>query len=350
MIATWTGMNGIQDVLLTHGSASQLFLLFQLPGEGTAPRGGVIESVRSNPRPIRIGAFQGLFNPTALAAGGDAAGHAPNRIFVLDQGDTCMARANPLTARCDTVGRFNLGITHLEYYWRVHEFDLTGTSSFGTFTDTTLAFVWGIAADDRGDVYVAGKAIIFLPNPFDPRLQERVFQDRIYRYKRGPLPSGQPDPNMPGSNWHRDPSFAVQQGTGLGTVVEPRGMDWSPTSGPALFVADFGKNWAQKMQDGNVDLGLSAYYRDGDLEGAPQMSSPTDVVVDADGFFYAVDEGNQRVLRYSDTDRAFVQIVNVENNASGLPLQRPVAVAADKDLVYVADRDAGEVIRYRRRP
>jgi DNA-binding beta-propeller fold protein YncE len=104
------------------------------------------------------------------------------------------------------------------------------------------------------------------------------------------------------------------------------------------------------MQDGNVDLGLSAYYRDGDLEGAPQMSSPTDVVVDADGFFYAVDEGNQRVLRYSDTDRAFVQIVNVENNASGLPLQRPVAVAADKDLVYVADRDAGEVIRYRRRP
>ena len=351
MLATWSNMQGIQDLLLTHGSGSQLFLLFQLPGEGTSPRGGVIETARSAPRPIRTDGFQGLFNPTALAAGGEAAGQRPNRIFVLDQGDTCLARQNPITFRCDTTGRFNLGITHPEYYWKVREYDLTGTASYGTFSDTTLAFVWGIAADDRGNVYVSGKAIIYLPNPFDPRLQERVFQDRIYRYHRGALPGGQRDRNiLSDSLWHRDPDFAVLPGTGLGTVVEPRGMDWSPTSGPALFVADFGKNWVQKMADGNENLGQSSYYRDGDLENAPELSNPTDVVVDADGFFYAVDQGNQRVTRYSDTDRTFVQIVNVENNASGLPILRPVAVAADGDLVYIADRDRNEVIRYRRRP
>ena len=350
MIATWTGMSGIQDLLLTHGSGSQLYLLFQRLNSGTSPRGEVFEVARSTPRPIRAGTFQGLFNPVALCAGGDVEGRALNRVFVLDQGDTCLARENPATSSCDTTGGWNTRITHLEYYWRVHEFDLTGAVSHGTFTDTSLAFVYGIAADDRGNVYVSGKAIIFIPNPFEPRLKERLFQDRVYRYRRGPRPGGGSDPNMPGSNWHRDQTFEILQGTGVGTVVDPRGMDWTSTSGPALFVADFGKNWVQKMPDGNVDLGPAAYYRDGDVLNAPQLSGATDVYADTDGFFYVVDEGNRRVLRYSDTVRSFVQVVNVENNATGQPLLRPVAVAADEDLVYVADHDAGEIIRYRRRP
>lgn len=354
MIATWSGKQGIQDLLLTHGSGSQLYLLFQNDGAGPGPRGSVVQVARTTGQPIETGTFPGLFNPAALTAGGDA---AVNRVFVLDQGDTCLARQHPTSGACnDTTGRFNMRITRLEYYWRVHEFDLTGRHPAGAgtgangFTDTTLAYVWGVAADDRGNVYVAGKAIIYLPNPFEPRLTERVFQDRIYCYRRGPRPGGGADPNLPGSNWHRTSDYIVLQGTGLGTVVEPRGMDWSRTSGPALFVADFGKNWIQKMQDNTEDLGGSAYYRDSDLMDAPALSNPVDVATDADGFFYAVDQGNARVLRYSDAERNFVQVVNVENNESGLPLRNPVAVAADEDLVYIADREAGEVIRYRKRP
>jgi hypothetical protein len=351
MIATWTGKQGIQDLLLTHGSGSQLFLLFQNAGVGPGPRGSVVQVARTTGLPIETGTFQGLFNPAALSAGGDA---GINRVFVLDQGDTCLARQHPNSGACnDTSGAFNMRITHLEYYWRVHEFDLNGQRPPGAtngFSDTTLAYVWGIAADDRGNVYVAGKAIIYLPNPFEPRLTERVFQDRIYCYRRGPRPGGGADPKLPNSSWHRTDDYIVLQGTGLGTVVEPRGMDWSRTLGPALFVADFGKNWVQKMQDHTADLGGSAYYRDSDLLDAPALSNPVDVSTDADGFFYVVDQGNARVIRYSDTDRSYVQIVNVENNEQGLPLRTPVAVAADEDLVYIADREAGEVIRYRKRP
>ena len=126
-------------------------------------------------------------------------------------------------------------------------------------------------------------------------------------------------------------------------------MQWSRVVGPGLFVADLGKNWVQKMPDGNVDLGESEYYRDEDLDDAPPLGGAVDVSVDQDGFFYVADDGSASVLRYDDNARAFVQRVDVEINAPGLPLVRPVSVAADKDQVYVADRATGQVTRYRRR-
>ena len=45
-------------------------------------------------------AFPGLFNPVALCAGGDGGGSSNSRIYVLDQGDSCIARTNPATGRC----------------------------------------------------------------------------------------------------------------------------------------------------------------------------------------------------------------------------------------------------------
>ena len=126
-------------------------------------------------------------------------------------------------------------------------------------------------------------------------------------------------------------------------------MQWSRKVGPALYVSDLGKNWVQKMRDGNVDLGDAAYYRDEDLQGAPPLGGGVDVSTDDDGFFYVADEGGAQVLRYDDKERAFVQRVDVEVNAPGLPLVRPVAVASDRSQVYVADRATGQVTRYRRR-
>jgi hypothetical protein len=353
VLSTWPGLTDIQDLLLIAGEGSQqLYLLIQHEGgTGTAPRGSVAEYKRTAPTPetVRSGAFQGLFNPTALCAGhGAGPGNVINRVFVLDQGDTCLARENPATGTCDTTGRFNLNVTHPEWFWKVVEFERSGVTSYGSFTDTTVAFVWGVGADNNGNVYVSGRAILYVPNPFEPRLTERVYQDRIYRYQRGPRPTGGPDPNIVGGDWHRDADYAVFEGSGVGTIKDPRGLYWTGF-GPGLFVADFGKNWVQKMRDGNVDLPDDAYYRDEDLQGAPPLSGAIDVCVDVDDFFYVADEGNQRVLRYSDADRLFVQRVDVEFNAPGLPLQGPVAVAANKDEVYVADRTTGVVARYRRR-
>ena len=61
-----------------------------------------------------------------------------------------------------------------------------------------------------------------------------------------------------------------------------------------------------------------------------------------------VDAGNLRVLRY-DPDGNFVQRVDRNPDDVTAPLVRPVAVAADNRQVYVADRGAGQVLRYWRR-
>ena len=151
---------------------------------------------------------------------------------------------------------------------------------------------------------------------------------------------------MPGANWHRDSTWVVEEGSGIGTVVDPRGLFWSGAGGAALYVADYGKNWVQKLSDSAPSTGF--YQLDGGGTGAG-FNGPTDVAVDLQGYVYVVDGGNRRVLRYAP-DASFVQLVNVELDAQGQPLQVPVAVGCDDSLAYVADTQTGKVIRYKRRP
>jgi hypothetical protein len=350
MIATWPNWNGVRDLLLTQGGGSQLFALVNVGGSGLGARGDVREISRSTGAPLGL-PFPGLFSPVALCSGGDGAGSTGNRLFVLDQGDTCLARLNPATGTCDTTGTPPGGrpwgnrITNLDAYWKVVEYDLLGAPK-GTFTDTSFAFVNGIAADRDGHVYVSGVAILLLPTT-DPRVFERVPEHRIYRYLRGPRP-GTPDPHVVG-NWHRDPAFEIRQGTGVGAVIEPRGIYWSDRAGPALFVADLGNFRVEKVRDGNVTLPDNRYYHSLDFPGAPPLTEPLDVTADLAGFFYVADAGGAQVLRYDDAGPGYVQRVDVESNANGLPLARPVAVAADADYAYVADAGRGEIVRYRRR-
>lgn len=340
MLATWTGMDGIADLLLTQGVGTQLFLLFNHGGTGTASRGEVLAYPLSKPTPISGITFPTLFNPVALCSGA-------GKVFVLDQGDTCLARANPADGQCGIQNGWNARVSDLSLYWRVREYGLLGGDTLGTFTDTTMAFVRGVAADDAGNVYVSGSAIILIPDPSDARLLTRSFQYRIYKYSRGPRYPGvvPPDRRMPGSNWHRDTTFAVEEGSGIGTLVDPRGLFWSGVNGSALFGADFGKNWIQKL---SVVQSSTGFYELDVAEGLT-FAAPTDVAVDLAGFVYVVDTGNARVLRF-DPNAAFVQRVDVEANAQGLRLANPIAVAADDSLAYVADADRGQVLRYKRRP
>jgi hypothetical protein len=337
MVATWTGMSGIADILLTQGRGSQLFLLFSNAGAtGPAARGRVKAFARTRPDSIPGIEFPTLFNPVALCSG-------DGKVFVLDQGDTCLARINPSNGRCDSTAGWDNRITDLSKYWRVREYGLLGGDTISTFTDTTLSFVNGIAADEDGNVYVAGVAILIVPDPRSPRLFTRTTQFRVYRYRRGLKPSGDPDFNMPGANWHRDESYVIEEGSGVGSVVDPRGMHWSPAGGRALYVSDTGKNWTQKVAEQG-----SSYQLDGGATGTAFIG-PLDVSVDLSGFVYVADTGNQRVLRYAP-DASFVQRVDVEPDAQGLPLGQPVTVAADDSLVYVGDSQTGKVIRYKRRP
>ena len=151
---------------------------------------------------------------------------------------------------------------------------------------------------------------------------------------------------MPGANWHRDTTWVVRDGTGTGTVQDPRGMFWGPSGGGAVFTADLGKNWVQKLSDADAEHGLLHPRRQA---AGPTLFGPLDVTADLQGFLYLADTGNQRVLRYDGTG-GYIQTVNVELDAFGRSLLSPVAVAADDSLVFVGDAGLGEVIRYKRRP
>jgi len=348
MVATWTGMDGVRDILLTQGAATQLFILFTTSGPDDTcstggpdvPRGDVrlypLKAGSGVPTPIDASYFQPLrtlFNPVALAS-------AQNRLFVLDQGDTCLARNH-------APGPGSGVIQDLRAYWRVREYDLSGGDTLSTFTDTTFAFVSGIAAGPDGAIYVSGVAIYLDTLETDTRIRTRQFASRVYRYVRGPRYAGvtPPDANMPGANWHRDSTWILRNGSGNASVSNPRGLYFSRYLGNSLFIADRGNDQAKQVSVAVPGLGLVQV--DGQSTGA-NFNAPEDVFADLAGFFYVVDRSNRRVLRY-DGAGTFVQRVDVEADAQGQSLLDPVSVAVDDTLAFIADRGRGKVMRYLRR-
>jgi hypothetical protein len=355
-IATWDGMTNIQDILLTPGG--ELFLVFQ---DQLAKTGQVRRYPQSNNVPLST-TFPGLLNPTAICSGN-------NRIFVLDQGDTTAARGDwrtlyptsPDTAclytseydadvnrNIMTVPGFKRPITNISAYWHVHEYGLDG-SPLSSFTDTTFAWVNGVAADASGRVYVSGVIVYGRIDPYNTNVRTLEYRYRIRRYERG---SGDTFvvTDLGGSAWRRDQTYVLLDGTGFGYCKDARGMQWAAPQGPALYFADLGNDQAQRY--GDPVGGPSSFKLDfgGSGPDSMQLSRPLDVAVDSAGYVYVVDAGdeNPRVLRY-DSDGRFVQRVDWNVGEVKRPLVRPVAVAADNRQVYIADRGAAQVLRFRRR-
>jgi hypothetical protein len=350
MLATWKGMDGIRDVMLTRGTGAQLFMLFNHGGTGgpETPRGEVRLYPFTQPVPIGSPFFdplRTLFNPVALAS-------AQYRIFVLDEGDSCMAKYDEVRGTCEADETHNGRPSIVRDYaavWRVREYALTGGDTISTFTDTTVAYVNGIAADDAGNLYVSGIAVVLDTLTTDARIRTRKFISRIYRYSRGPrYPGVVPnDLYMPGANWHRDTTWVALDGTGASSVSDPRGTVWTPILGGALFVADRGNNKAKLI--GTAAPGIGFTKLDGsETPTGTSFNGPQGVGVDAAGCLYVVDRFNRRVLRYT-RDGAYVQDVNVEKNSDGESLLDPVAIGVDDSLAYVADFGRGQVIRFKRR-
>jgi hypothetical protein len=343
--AVWSGQIGIKDLLLIQGNAPQLFLLTNTGGSTTAPRGDIVSVGRfrptGQPPPISDIHFLTLFNPVALCSGGDGVSGRKNRIYVLDAGDTCIARTNS-SGSCEATR-----VVDYAHYWRVREFGLLAGDTISSFSDTTVASVQGVAADETGRVYVSCLAIILKSDPLNPSIRTRLFEWRIYRYLRGSRYPGifPPDPRMPGSNWYRDTTWEVRQpeGAGSGFVDDPRGIDWSPYALGAVYAADHGLDRVQRLSDRQSSTALLS-----PIDGPPflRLSGPEDVAVDLEGFVYVVDANNRRVVRF-DPLGFYVQRVDIEPDSSSL--EQPTCVAADDSLVYVGDAGAGIVVRYKRR-
>ena len=353
MLSTWKGMGGIQDMIITQGQGNQLFVLFNVGGSGpsSVPRGGVFLLPLTNPIPIGSPYFEQLrtlFNPVAIAAG-------TNKLFVLDQGDSCAAKfdASRGTCEADTTPDtpthhpsrnqiFDYGST-----WRVREFGLGGGDTLSTFTDTTVAQPYGIAVDDAGRVYVSCLAVFLDSLQTNKSIRTRKFVSRIYRYVRGERYPGIPDVNMVGTtSWYRDSTWKVLDGSGASSISDARGIFIPHQGASPVYIADRGNNAAKAVSSVFNELPLLKV--DGQETGAI-FNHPETIAADLAGFFYVVDRDNRRVLRFSVNPASFVQRVDVEPNSDGLPLLDPVGIAVDDSLVYIGDRGRGEIIRYKRR-
>ncbi len=352
MLATWRNMDGVKDLIITQGQGNQLFVLFNTGGAGgpAVPRGEVRLYPLTQPRPIGAPYFdplRALFNPVAIAS-------ATNKLFVLDQGDSCQAKFDARRGTCapdaDTTHAtghpFRNQVFEYSAVWRVREYGLGGGDTVSTFTDTSVAVPYGIAADEQGRVYVASLAVVLDTLQTDQRIRTRKFVSRVYRYARGPKYPGVLDVNMPGTaSWHRDTSWVVFDGTGSSSISDPRGIYWSRHGTHPLFIADRGNNQVKGVSTSQI--GVSAVRVDGQATGA-NLNHPESVTADLAGFFYMVDRDNRRVLRY-DLSGEYIQRVDLEPNADALPLLDPTAVAVDDSLAYVADRGRAQILRYRRR-
>jgi DNA-binding beta-propeller fold protein YncE len=87
--------------------------------------------------------------------------------------------------------------------------------------------------------------------------------------------------------------------------------------------------------------------------GEGDLGTPPDITVDLAGYVYVVDAEHAQVVRYRSNGQGFgefVQRVDIEpNKVTGIPLAQPIAVAADDELVYVADAARSELAIFRRR-
>ena len=354
MLATWKGMDGVQDLIITQGQGNQLFVLFNHGGSGgpTVPRGEVKLFPLTNPNPIGSPYFDpmvSLFNPVAIAAG-------RNRLFVLDQGDSCAAKFDVRRGTCEadrdtthaTGHPFRSQIFDYASTWRVREYGLGGGDTLSTFTDTTVAQPYGITADEQGRVYVSCIAALLDTSQTDQRIRTRKFVSRVFRYAPGNRYPGVLDVNMPGTaSWHRDTTWRLLDGSGASSVADPRGIFLSRRGTNPIYVADRGNN-AAKAVSSVIDV-LPLLKVDGQETGAI-FNHPEGVAADLAGFFYVVDRDNKRVLRYSEVPATYVQRVDVELNSDALPLLDPIGIAVDDSLAYVGDRGRGQIIRFKRRP
>jgi hypothetical protein len=357
MLATWKGMDGVQDLIITQGQGNQLFVLFNdgvqnQPTDPIQQHGVVWLYPLTNPNAIGPPYFepmQSLYKPIAIAAG-------RNRMFVLDQGDSCKAKYDARRLTCEADPETSIATGHpfrsqvFDYgaTWRVREFSLGGGDTISTFTDTTVAQPYGIAVDDGGRVYVSCIAVFLDSLQTNKSIRTRKFVSRVYRYVQGERYPGIPDVNMIGTtSWFRDSTWAVLDGSGLSSVADPRGIFIPHVGVDPLYVADRDNNAAKAIS--TVDDELPLLKVDGAETGA-SFNHPEGIAVDLAGFFYVVDRDNKRVLRYSSVPATFVQRVDVELNSDGLPLADPVGIAVDDSLAYIGDRGRGQIIRYKRRP
>ena len=132
-------------------------------------------------------------------------------------------------------------------------------------------------------------------------------------------------------------------GMGDGYVRAPRGIYFFQDS---LLVADSGKDWLQVISadrpaNGRGQVEIKRRDEQGQLQSEP-IKGPSDVWVDAVGFFYVADTGNSRVLKLKRSG----EIKEVVTEFDPYRAMQPLTMAASPTLVWVADPDSARLTIY----
>jgi hypothetical protein len=304
------GFTNLTDVLLTLGTGSTVYVVFDSLQIKAYPRFFRPDGLT----PPLSYTFTGAFKPTKICQG-------PARLYVLDAGDSTLSKSDTTKAA-----------GFLQYA-------VSGGPPVFVLRDTSLASVSGIASDAAGNVYISGIGKEFIgDDPQDSRRRTYKFVSRVYRY-------------LVAQNFARDRAFFVDDGQGIGTVSDPGDCTVRNFQGTEyLYVADEGKDIAQRLKivkNNGESPPLEPLALDGSQTGQTFLA-PEDVTADLEGFWYIVDTGNHRILRY-DYSGGFIQRVDIELDLDADSLKVPVAASCDDSLVYVADRGTGKVASYKRR-
>ncbi len=186
------------------------------------------------------------------------------------------------------------------YYFR-------GGPPLFSFTDSSWVEFSGIAADYELNVYLAD-----------------AVRDTIYKYDSDGRPV----------------RLVSDYGTGQGFVIDPHGLAYV---NDALWVADTGKNWVQRIDPDSTNLALN-----GDPIGLEvELRNPTDVAADLAGeTIYANALQDTFVLRFQATGALIDTVYSTHREETQLdpPLGLIRHFAADDERVFLPDPENDRIV------
>ncbi|MBM3286825.1 MAG: hypothetical protein FJY88_05690 [Candidatus Eisenbacteria bacterium] len=284
--------------LALQGSYLYVIEEVMVPGlpDSSARRVGAYLSRQKNPRrPSFVTDYEDLIRPVLICVAKKEATY----IFVADAGDSTIKRYH-----------FTGGppvLTFRDPLWTtsVHCPDNLDSLCWPPPTEFT-----GLAADNDLNVYLSD-----------------AVKDSIYKY------------DSQGNRVRAISSY----GSGQGYVIDPHGLAFA---GGALWVADTGKNWVQRLRPDATNLAFSEHDPIGFNE-AHQVLEPRDVATTPSGQSgFVAQTGNDRIMRFQATGAPEDTVYSPEKRETMVdpPIRGPRYVAADDSLVFVSDSANSRVV------
>jgi hypothetical protein len=309
----WAGFAGARDILMTRGG--EVLVAEPRPGGDSLRVRGYYRS-RKDPTPTGL-EMPGLAFPIRIAEGAGGA------LFVLDDAKP------PVVNRYGSSGQSVLA-TFTDPDWLEVVDDTTRPDSRTLRVTNSSVTLRGLAADDANNVYVAWSDSAFHED-LDLIDSTRSFSVDIADIVRKYTVDGTPIVDL------------ATRGTGTGFVETPGGL---AVSEGALYYADVGKDWVQKVS-ADVPASPISVLTGLDLPGDPGFLRPLDVAVDDSGFVYVTDTGKGRVVKY-DRDGVLDMRIDIPDSSTTEPTEtvEPIAVTASRTLALVLDKTLGMILIY----